>query len=95
MNGLRRARQQQVLPGSRDVFEIEARLLSESFIAAQSFEILGVLEINSSESLDVSSSLFGDQLEASSTDDLSLIRLMQAFLGGALFNAQQEQIPLT
>jgi hypothetical protein len=77
-----------------DVFDIEAPISSESFIVAQSFDILGVLEINSSESLDGSSSLFGDQFEAFSTDDLSLIRLMQAFLGGALLHAQQEEIPL-
>jgi hypothetical protein len=94
MNVLRHARKQQVLPKSRDVFVIEAPISSESFIVAQSFKILSVLEINSSESLDGSSSLFGNQLEAFSTDDLSLIRLMQAFLGGALLNAQQEEIPL-
>jgi hypothetical protein len=77
-----------------DVFEIEAPISSESFIVAQSFESLGVLEINSAESLVGSSSLLGDQLEAFGTDHLSLIRLMQAFLEGELFNAQQRETQL-
>jgi hypothetical protein len=53
-----------------------------------------VLEINSAESLVGSSSLLGDQLEAFGTDHLSLIRLMQAFLEGELFNAQQRETQL-
>jgi hypothetical protein len=52
------------------------------------------LEINSSESLVGSSSLLGDQLEAFGTDDLSLIRFMQAYLEGELFNVQQKETQL-
>jgi hypothetical protein len=42
---------------------------SESSMVAQSFESLGVLEINSSDSLVGSSSFFVDQLEVFGTDD--------------------------
>jgi hypothetical protein len=82
-----------------DQFEIKAPISSESFIAAQR---LGVLEINSSESLVGSSSLFGDQLEAFGTDnavphqiDAGLSRGVRfSTLRAIVLEQQQHAIPL-
>jgi hypothetical protein len=81
-NVLRGARQTATsAPQGSDEFEIEAPTSSKSFVVAQSFENLDVLEINSSESLVGSWFIF--------------FTLMQAFVGGAFFNAQDDLPPAT